>query len=205
MRAHACGAASIDGEDENCAALNAALAHEGARLSRRPAARAWHAPCSIQGSSSFQTLYWRIDMANRNQDYSSGSRGSQQNWRDDDDGRNEAEAGSRGGNYDQGRVQYGRREQREQNDQSGSTGRYAGYGDFGRGNYGGGRSGWSGQDRYGQSGYGEGDYGQSNSPEGYYGQGNFGQGSGQTSGSRGVSGQNDWRAGGFGDRTENDR
>jgi len=141
-------------------------------------------------------------MANRNQDYSSGSRGSQQNWRDDDDGRNEAEAGSRGGNYDQGRVQYGRR---EQNDQSGSTGRYAGYGDFGRGNYGGGRSGWSGQDRYGQSGYGEGDYGQSNSPEGYYGQGNFGQGSGQTSGSRGVFGQNDWRAGGFGDRTDNDR
>ena len=139
-------------------------------------------------------------MANRNQDYYSSQRRSQQNWRDDDDQGNEADAGTRGGNYDQGRVQYGRRDQRDprdQNEQSGSTGRYAGYGDFGRGEYGGGRSGWSGQDRYGQSGYGEGDYGQSNSPEGYY--------RGQPSGSRGVYGQNDYRAGGYGDRTDNDR
>jgi len=136
-------------------------------------------------------------MANRYQDYYSGSRRPQQNWRDDDQG-NEADPGTRGGNYDQGRVQYGRRDQndRDQNEQSGSTGRYAGYGDFGRGEYGGGRSGWSGQDRYGQSaGYGEGDYGQ----------GNYGQDRWQTSGSRGVYGQNDYRAGGYGDRTDNDR
>src|SRR5690242_7943626 len=144
--------------------------------------------------------HWRDDMANRNQDYYSGSRRSQQeNWRDEDDDRgyygsgrerNEADAGTRGGSYDQGRVQYGRREQNQQNEQSGSQGRYAGYGDFGSGDYGGGRSGWTGQDRYGQTGYGAGDYG---------------QGSGQTYAARGVFGQNDYRAGGYGDRTDNDR
>src|SRR6185295_16447332 len=122
------------------------------------------------GLQFLPTHYWRNQMANRNQDYYSGSRRSQQSWRDDDEREgNEAEAGTRGGNYDQGRVQYGRQSE----EQSGSSGRYSGYGDFGRGDYGGGRSGWSDQ---GRSGYGQGDYGQSNSPEGYYGQGNYGQG-----------------------------
>jgi len=124
-------------------------------------------------------------MANRNQDYYSGSRRSQQNWRDEDEDRgrygserggNEADAGSRGGNYDQGRVQYRRQ-----------SADYSGYGDFGRGDYGGERSGWSDQGRYGQSsGYGQGDYGESR----------FGQG---------VYGQNNYRAGGYGDREENQR
>ena len=87
-------------------------------------------------------------MANRNQDYSqTGSRRTTQDWREEDDN-----------NYDEGRTRFGRSRERDTDDQSGSTGRYAGYGDFGRGEYGGGRSGWSGQERYGQSGYGQGNY-----------------------------------------------
>lgn len=101
-------------------------------------------------------------MANRNEDYySPGSRRQSQDWRENDD------------TQDQGRGQFGR--SRDSNEQSGSTGRFAGYGDFGRGEYGGGRSGWSGQERYGQSGYGQGGYGRSGSEEGDYGQGRSGQ------------------------------
>src|SRR5690349_21571857 len=108
-------------------------------------------------------------MANRNQDYQTGSRRQQsQDWRNEDRdyGEDEGQSSVRSGSYDEGRVQYGRGNDRERDrerygqpdDQSGSTGRssgygYGGYGDFGRGDYGGGRSGWSGQDRYGQSGY----------------------------------------------------
>src|SRR6185295_1748200 len=84
-------------------------------------------------------------MANRNQGFSqSGSRRQSVqygSWRDEDRDENNVES----------REQYG---SRDTNEQSGSTGRYAGYGDFGRGEYGGGSSGWSGQERYGQSGYG---------------------------------------------------
>jgi osmotically-inducible protein OsmY len=105
-------------------------------------------------------------MANRYQDYSnqSGSRRYSQEWRDDEDN-----------SYDDGRVQYGRSRERDTDEQSGSTGRYAGYGDFGRGDYGGERSGWSGQDRYGQTGYGQGNYG--GSQRGRYGEGQGSRGS----------------------------
>lgn len=88
---------------------------------------------------------------------------------DDDEGDSSARAGS----YDQGRGQYGRR---DTNVQSGSTSRYAGYGDFGQGDYSGGRRGNSAQDRYGQSGYGQGGgfdtqrgYGRSGERYGNYG------------------------------------
>lgn len=100
-------------------------------------------------------------------------------WRDENEGRyggddrdydyrytrgDEGDSSVRAGSYDQGRVQYGRRDPREQrgrdvNEQSGSTSRYAGYGDFGQGNYGGGSRRDSGQERYGQSGYGGRDFG----------------------------------------------
>src|SRR5262245_64097590 len=113
-------------------------------------------------------------MANRNQNHQSGrnrdeSRDNANRWREDDDeGRysragdrdyrsdyRSYEAGDEGGpvradNDDQGQGRYGR----DTGDQSGSTGRYAGYGDFGQGDYSGGRRGNTGQERYGQSGYG---------------------------------------------------
>ena len=136
-------------------------------------------------------------MANRNQDYSnqsSGSRRYSQDWRDDDDNR-----------YDEGRMQSGGSRDRDTNEQSGSTGRYAGYGDFGRGNYGGGRSGWSGQDRYGQSGYGQGNYGQGN-----YGPGGSSRGSGYGYGGGGESqrrygqGSGSYGYGGSGSRSWNE-
>lgn len=99
-------------------------------------------------------------------------------WRDENEGRyggddrdydyrytrgDEGDSSVRAGSYDQGRVQYGRRDPREQrgrdtNEQSGSTSRYAGYGDFGQGNYGGNHRD-SGQERYGQSGHGGRDFG----------------------------------------------
>ena len=112
-------------------------------------------------------------MRNRDQDtYQPGqSRARRQDSRDDEYSRergrdfgpqyghytenDEGDSSVRAGSYDQGR-QYGR--DRDPRDQSGSTGRFAGYGDFGQGDSGGGRSGWSGQDRYGQSGYGQGNY-----------------------------------------------
>jgi osmotically-inducible protein OsmY len=90
----------------------------------------------------------------------------------------EGDSSVRAGSYDQGRAQYGGRDHREQgntdnNEQSGSTGRYAGYGDFGQGDYSGGRHGDTGQGRYGQSGYGQGGYGQRS---GNYSAGNYGSG-----------------------------
>jgi hypothetical protein len=126
----------------------------------------------LQSSS----LTGEIEMANRNQDYSSGSRRSEQNWRDEDDRHEDA------------------------NEQSGSAGRYAGYGDFGRGGYGGGRSGWSGQDQYGQNQYRQQQHGQGEQRQG----GGGAQREWEDPG-RGVYGQNDYRAGGYGDRTDNDR
>jgi osmotically-inducible protein OsmY len=121
-----------------------------------------------------------FQMANRNQDnYQTGSRRYSQDWREDDDN-------------NEGQGQFGR--SRDNDEQSGSTGRYAGYGDFGRGEYGGGRSGWSGQERYGQSGYGQGGYGRSGSEGGDYRQGRSGQGNyGQ-----GRSGSGDYGYGGGG-------
>lgn len=97
-------------------------------------------------------------MANRHQDYEPG-RGREYRGRDEG---NEAESYVRGGNYDQGRVQYGR----DTDEQSGSTGRYAGYGDWGQGDYdrsGGGAN--TGQNRYGMTGHGGRDQG--------YGRGNY--------------------------------
>jgi osmotically-inducible protein OsmY len=126
--------------------------------------------------SPFHSL--ELQMANRNQDnYQTGSRRYSQDWREDEDS-------------NEGQGQFGR--SRGNDEQSGSTGRYAGYGDFGRGEYGGGRSGWSGQERYGQSGYGQGGYGRSGSEGGDYrpgrsGQGNYGQG-GSGSGDYGYGG-----------------
>lgn len=149
-------------------------------------------------------------MANRNHGYSnqSGSRRQSQDWReqgsrDDDDSRsgNYSSRSDLDENYDEGRVQSGR--PYGSGEQSGSTGRHAGYGDFGRGEYGGGRSGWSGQDRYGQGGYGQGGgqrgYGQGGSNEGDFGQGRYGQGS---SGSRGPGGSERSRYGQGNYRTE---
>ena len=129
-------------------------------------------------------------MADRNQNYPPGRR-QRQDWRDDDQTRrgsnrprddegrfsgaedrdygygsytdtDEGESSVRAGSYDQGREQsqYGR--SRDTGGQSGSTGRYAGYGDFGQGRY-------SGQGNYGQTGYGQGGYGQGN-----YGQPSYG-------------------------------
>jgi len=133
-------------------------------------------------------------MANRNQGFSqSGSRrqsGQYGSWRDED--RDESNVESR--------EQYG---SRDSNEQSGSTGRYAGYGDFGRGEYGGGRSGWSGQERYGQSGYGQGGYqqrgyGQGSNYESDYGQSRYGQGGSESRGyggpQRGQYGQGNYRS-----------
>jgi osmotically-inducible protein OsmY len=144
--------------------------------------------------SRFQFLpfqHWRRQMANRNQDYSQTRRTSQ-GWRDDDDN-----------SYDE-RTQFGRSRERDTEEQSGSTGRYAGYGDFGRGEYGGGRSGWSGQERYGQSSYGQGNYSPGNqggsqggrsssgSDYGYSGGGESQRRYGQGSGSYGYGGGRSW-------------
>jgi osmotically-inducible protein OsmY len=138
-------------------------------------------------------------MADRYQNYQSGAR-QRQDWRDEDDtrrksyrsrdddegrysgssedrdygygsytGSDEGESSVRAGSYDQGRSQYGR--SRDTGGQSGSTGRYAGYG---QGEYSGGRSGYSGQGNYGQTGYGQGGYGQGN-----YGQPSYGSERGQ--------------------------
>jgi osmotically-inducible protein OsmY len=124
-------------------------------------------------------------MPNRQQNYQSGpSRsGSSRSW-DDDDNRSarnwdrdygqfanddEGSSAGRAGGYDESRMQYGRR--RDTGEESGSTGRYAGYGNFGQGDYNQPGRGYSGQDRYGQTGYGQGGYGQ-----GSYGQPNYSSG-----------------------------
>ena len=111
---------------------------------------------------------WRSDegRSNRWRDENEGRYSSGEDRDDDYRHRREAEeesdSAARAGSFDQGRMQYGRRDTGEQ---SGSTGRYAGYGDFGQGDYSGGRRGHAGQERYGQSGYGRGGYGQSRSGE----------------------------------------
>ena len=137
-------------------------------------------------------------MADRNQNYQSGAGRQRQDWRDEDykrkgsyrsrdedEGRysgssedrdygygsytdtDEGDSSVRAGNYDQDRTQYGR--PRDTSGQSGSTGRYAGYGEFGQGDYSGGRRGYSGQGSYGQTGYGQGGYGQGTSGQPSYG------------------------------------
>jgi osmotically-inducible protein OsmY len=151
------------------------------------------APCSNVVSIPFSPPSKETAMANRNQNYQSGpgsgrgqdyGREPSRRGRDDDEGRyssaeddrsygsyadtDEGDSSVRAGSYDQGRGRYGGRDTREQ---SGSTGRYAGYGDFGQGDYSGGRRGFSGQDRYGQSGYGQGGYGQG--AQGEYRGGNY--------------------------------
>ncbi len=91
-------------------------------------------------------------MPNRQQDYQSGPR-----HRDDDrehgqyGNPNENDNSVRSANFDQGQGRYWR--ERDTSEQSGSTGRYAGYGDFGQGDYSQpGRGPNTGQDRYGQTG-----------------------------------------------------
>jgi osmotically-inducible protein OsmY len=117
-------------------------------------------------------------MPNRQQNYQSGTSrsGSGRSW-DDDDNRSSRDwerdygQGSDSDEGSQGR-QYGQR--RDTSEESGSTGRYAGYGNFGQGDY---NRRNTGQDRYGQSGYGQGGYGQRGGYDqgGGYGQGNYGQ------------------------------
>ncbi|HUQ09204.1 MAG TPA: BON domain-containing protein [Steroidobacteraceae bacterium] len=145
-------------------------------------------------------------MPNRNQGYQAGNRSSGQGGRDDDEGRDpraeddrdygsytesdEGDSSVRAGSYDQGRDRPGR----DTREQSGSSGRYAGYGNFGQGDYGGarrgeggqGRSGQdrSGQDRIGQGGGGQqgfrgGNYGGGMQGRGNYGQSGYGEGQGQ--------------------------
>jgi len=90
-------------------------------------------------------------MANRNQDNQPG-RGRGDSPRGWDENYDEGDSSARAGRYDEGqqRERYGR----DTNEQSGSTGRYAGYGQWGQGNYSGsGRGANTGQNRYGQSGY----------------------------------------------------
>jgi hypothetical protein len=103
-----------------------------------------------------------LTMANRNQDRQSGSGRGYRGWDDNDDERDTA---ARSGNHDQDRERFGR----DTGDQSGSTGRYAGYGEWGQGDYSGsGQGANTGQNRYGMTGYGGGrDQG--------YGQGNYGR------------------------------
>jgi hypothetical protein len=145
-------------------------------------------------------------MANRQQDYQWGSRrsGNYRAWEDDDNQRgwredrdygrytenDEGDSSVRAGSYDQGRTRYGRRY--DTNEQGGSTGRYAGYGDFGQGDYSqSGRGMNPGQNRYGQPDYGQSnyprygqDYGSSGTSQ--YGRSNYGSGQGQ--GGRGFAG-----------------
>jgi BON domain-containing protein len=126
-----------------------------------------------------------MTMANRQQNYQSGSQ-RYGNYRGSEDDDNQSardydrDYGRYAENYDEGRGQSGRR--RDINEPSGSTGRtagYAGYGDFGQGDYDQpGRGANTGQSRYGQSGYGQGGYGQGSSGQGgnySYGQPNYGQ------------------------------
>jgi hypothetical protein len=133
--------------------------------------------------------YRSCSMANRNQDYGTQTRRGSQSWRDRDDESRRGSSGSRDYESDES---YGR----DSDDQSGSTGRYAGYGDFGRGEYGAGPSGWSGQERYGQSGYGQGSYSPGGSRQGNYGQRGYGQGGGYES----NYGQGRYGQGGYGSR-----
>lgn len=124
-------------------------------------------------------------MANRQQEYRNPQdrqrrSSNERYWENGDDERQwgserERERGygqhSGSEEYDEGRVQFGRR--RDTSEESGSTGRaagYGGYGDFGQGDYDRpGRQANTGQGRYGQSGYGQGRY------DTGYGGGNYGQ------------------------------
>jgi osmotically-inducible protein OsmY len=112
-------------------------------------------------------------MANRQQNYQSGSSRSGENrsW-DDDDSRSARD-------WDRDYGQYANTDQRGRD-------RYAGYGTFGQGDYDqSGRGPNTGQDRYGQSDYGQGGNGQGN-----YGQPNYSYGQpsyGQDYGSSGTS------------------
>jgi osmotically-inducible protein OsmY len=156
-------------------------------------------------------------MANRQQDYQSTSRqGSRYRSDENDDTRysrdyereygqyrdtDEGDSSVRAGSYDEGR------------NQGGSSGRYSGYGDFGRGNYGGYAQPGGTQSNYNQewSGYGQGggrgvsdEYSRNRGAQqsryagqggygsqgGYGGQGSFGQGGfGQGSSESGYSRQ----------------
>jgi osmotically-inducible protein OsmY len=167
------------------------------------------------------TITGDFHMANRNQNYQSGRDPSGRDHRGRDEGRyssaederdygsytesDEGDSSVRAGAYDQGRERYGR----DTNDQRGSTGRFAGYGNFGQGDYGGGRGGEYGQDRHGQNAWGQqrnqggdfqggnygggtsgrGNYGQSRFSEGDFGQGgNYGPGSSYGQGNQGQGG-----------------
>lgn len=127
---------------------------------------------------------WRSDegRSNRWRDENEGRYGSADEDRDREyDYRytreDEGDSSVRAGSYDQGRVQYGRRERGE----PGSSGdRFSGYGDFGRGDYGSRRGGQSDPGRYGQTRYGGGnDRGNYSGDYGYGRQGGYGGGFGQ--------------------------
>jgi hypothetical protein len=196
------------------------------RGARNRAIREWHDACSRFISSLFHQILENHMANRNQQGERYGQRGSRDwrrdddyrsdryRSRDDDEGRyssaedegdyggstygsyrdtDEGESSVRAGNYDQGRQQS---RWRDSNEQSGSTGRYAGYGDFGQGDYSRGRHGESGQGRYGQNawgqrgyGYGGGNYNEPNYGYGRSGQerGNYAQGwSGYGQGGRGM-------------------
>ena len=135
-------------------------------------------------------------MADRYQNYSnqSGKSRKRQDWRNEDptrgsnyraeEARYSTEDDYGYGSHERGDEQYGG--SRDTGGQSGSTGRYAGYGDVGQGDYSGEysgsgdysgrRAGASGQGNYGQTGYGQGGYGQSGYGQGGYGQSGYGRG-----------------------------
>ncbi len=155
-------------------------------------------------------------MANRDRDYQTGNyqprggrdRNDEGRYSNADDRRDygpytendEGDSSVRAGSYDQGRVQYSQHGRYGSRDRYGSqesnersSGRYAGYGDFGQGDYSGGREGYSGQDRYGQGGFsrsqgaGGGEF-----RGGNYGGGNYGGGYG------GGFGRGDYGGGAYG-------
>src|SRR5690242_8282402 len=104
-----------------------------------------------------------LTMANRYEDERwTRSRGG---YRGSDDNYDEGDSSARAGRYDEGRGRYSQ----DTDEQSGSTGRYAGYGEWGQGDYNQtGRGANTGQNRYGMTGAG------GNRDQGY-GQGNYGQ------------------------------
>lgn len=115
--------------------------------------------------------------------------GRSNRWRDDNEGRypsadqdrdydyrytrgDEGDSSVRAGSYDQGRVQFGRR---DRGDRPGPSGRHAGYGNFGQGDYGSERAGVSGRGRHGDAEYEGGSYrGDYDNEYGYGRQGGYG-------------------------------
>lgn len=201
------------------------------RGARNGAILEWHDACSRFISSLFHSILENHMANRNPQGERYGQRGTrdwrrdddyrsdQYRSRDDDEGRyssaedegdyggstygpyrdtDEGDSSVRAGNYDQGRQQS---RWRDTNEQSGSTGRYAGYGDFGQGDYSRGRQGESGQGRYGQNAWGQRGYGGGNYNEPNYGYGR----SGQERGSHGGRGQGSYGQTGYGRQGSSDQ